>query len=221
MEVEEYVSYEFQGILEEFGRIRDAYVALKAYCKIQDETMTMEKERSERMRENLEKLSRTYLLLERRCKSTIVALQTEKEGLLKTIEDLKEQCDHLRLINSERNANDERTYQLQDEIEILKAQLSMQEEKHNEDIALLKQKHSDEIQRYKMLLQNTKKNTTRPKNLVKSKNNTSCFRWPELNIERHKSNLMDIKNESTGSKSQGNKKRKLFSEDRTATFDIV
>ncbi|XP_029033285.1 uncharacterized protein LOC114871488 [Osmia bicornis bicornis] len=221
MEVEEYVSYEFQGILEEFGRIRDAYVALKAYCKIQDETMTMEKERSERMRENLEKLSRTYLLLEKRCKSTIVALQTEKEGLLKTIEDLKEQCDHLRLINTDRNANDERTYQLQDEIEILKAQLSMQEEKHNEDIALLKQKHSDEIQRYKMLLQNTKQNTARPKNLVKSKNNTSCFRWPELNIERHKSNLMDIENESTGSKSQRNKKRKLFSEDRTATFDIV
>lgn len=52
----------------------------------------------------------------------------------------------------------------------------MQEEKHNEDIALLKQKHSDEIQRYKMLLQNTKKDTARPKNVVKNKRNTSSFR---------------------------------------------
>lgn len=46
--------------------------------------------------------------------------------------------------------------ELQDEVECLKVQLLMQEEKHNEDIALLKQQHTDEIQRYKMLLQNAK-----------------------------------------------------------------
>lgn len=45
---------------------------------------------------------------------------------------------------------------LQDEVECLKVQLLMQEKKHNEDIALLKQQHTDEIQRYKMLLQNAK-----------------------------------------------------------------
>lgn len=49
---------------------------------------------------------------------------------------------------------------LQDEVECLKVQLLMQEEKHNEDIALLKQQHTDEIQKYKMLLQNAKLTST-------------------------------------------------------------
>ena len=45
---------------------------------------------------------------------------------------------------------------LQDEMEVLKAQLLMQDEKHIEDVALLKKQHSDELQRYKVLLQNAK-----------------------------------------------------------------
>lgn len=36
----------------------------------------------------------------------------------------------------------------------------MQEEKHNENVALLKQQHFDELQRYRMLLQNGKQAST-------------------------------------------------------------
>ncbi|XP_076397031.1 uncharacterized protein LOC100883247 isoform X2 [Megachile rotundata] len=199
-----------------------AYVGLKAYCQIQEETVTMEKERSQRMTQNLEKLSKTYLLLEKRYKTTVVGLQSEKDGLLKTIEELKEQCDHLRLINADCNANDQ-TYRLQEEVEVLRSQLSMQEDKYQEDIALLKQKHSDELQRYKMLLQNAKKDTSNePKkrtvssNPNKNKQNTS-FRWPKLNVERINTPM----EATSGNKPDGNKKRKLFSEDSEATFDLV
>lgn len=82
---------------------------MKAYSDTQDDTLTMEKERSERMKENLEKLSRTYLLLDKRYKSTLDELRTEKVNLLKTIEELKEESDHLRLINIDRNGNDDQS----------------------------------------------------------------------------------------------------------------
>lgn len=68
---------------------------------MQEEAMSIEKARSERLQMNLEKLSTTYLLLENRYKSIVEKLQTERDDLRKTNEELKEQCDHLRLINAE------------------------------------------------------------------------------------------------------------------------
>lgn len=54
------------------------------------------------------------------------------------------------------NINYNTVRKLQDEIEVLKAQLLLQEEKHREDVAILKQQHSDEIIRHKVLLQSAK-----------------------------------------------------------------
>ncbi|CAK9818825.1 hypothetical protein ANTQUA_LOCUS9932 [Anthophora quadrimaculata] len=219
---EDCINPEYLSVLEEFARIRDTYVALEAYREVQEETLNMEKERSEKMKDNLEKLSRTYLLLEKRYKSIVDELQTDNENLRKTVENLKEQCDHLRLIDTDRNGNEEQTSRFQDELEVLKAQILMQQEKHDEDIAVLKQKHSDEIQKYKLLLRNSKLGTTlefkkkESKKSKKSKNETSYFRWPELNID--KINISTGNDEETGSRT---KKRKLFSEKPETLVDIL
>lgn len=45
---------------------------------------------------------------------------------------------------------------LQDEIEVLKTELVLQEEKHTGEVAILKQEHSNEMHKYKVLLQNAK-----------------------------------------------------------------
>ncbi|XP_006610412.1 uncharacterized protein LOC102677146 [Apis dorsata] len=225
---EEYLNSELRGILEQFVRIRDAYVAMETYCEVQEEALSIEKERNEKMKENLEKLSKTYLLLEKRYKTTVEKLQNEGNDLRKMIEELKKDCDDLRLINAERIANDEQMRGLQDEVECLKVQLLMQEEKHNEDIALLKQQHTDEIQRYKILLQNAKlaptsnepKKRGRPKNSGKNKKDTSYFRWPELNIEKINDTYMGFEKEIVN-KNIETKKRKLFHEDKDTTVDIV
>ncbi|PBC26984.1 hypothetical protein APICC_08533 [Apis cerana cerana] len=219
---EEYLNSELCGILEQF-----AYVAMETYCEVQQEALSIEKERYEKMEENLEKLSKTYLFLEKKYKTTVEKLQNEGNDLRKIIEELKKDCDDLRLINAEHIANDQQMRGLQDEVECLKVQLLMQEEKHNEDIALLKQQHTDEIQRYKMLLQNAKlthtsneanKKRGRPKNSRKNKRDTSYFRWPELNIE--KINDTDFEKEIVN-KNIGTKKRKLFHEDKDTMVDIV
>ncbi|KAG6802693.1 dynein regulatory complex protein 9-like [Apis mellifera caucasica] len=225
---EEYLNSELRGILEQFVRIRDAYVAMETYCEVQEEALSIEKERYEKMKENLEKLSKTYLFLERRYKTTVEKLQNEGNDLRKIIEELKKDCDDLRLINAERIANDEQMRGLQDEVECLKVQLLMQEEKHNEDIALLKQQHTDEIQRYKMLLQNAKLTSTsnepkkrgRPKNSGKNKKDT-YFRWPELNIEKINDTTHTGFEKEIVNKNIGTKKRKLFHEDKDTIVDIV
>ncbi|XP_071873804.1 uncharacterized protein [Bombus fervidus] len=236
MEEQEYINCELQGMLEEFTRIRDAYLALKSYCEMQEEAMSIEKARSERLQMNLEKLSTTYLLLENRYKSIVEKLQTERDDLRKTNEELKEQCDHLRLINAEdRGGNNDQIRKLQDELEVLKAQLAMQEEKHNENIALLKQQHFDELQRYKMLLQNKNvaaegkqastsresKKRERPKNLGKNRKKVSFFRWPELDIETINNVPLEARNDNeAGNRNRATKKRKLFHEDRDIIIDI-
>ncbi|XP_012172960.2 protein Hook homolog 1 [Bombus terrestris] len=230
MEEQEYIGCELQGILEEFTRIRDAYLALKAYCEMQEEATSIEKARSERLQMNLEKLSTTYLLLENRYKSIVEKLQTERDDLRKTNEELKEQCDHLRLINAEdRGGNNNQICKLQDELEVLKAQLVMQEEKHNENVALLKQQHFDELQRYRMLLQNGKQASTsreskkreRTKNLGKNRKKVSFFRWPELDIETINSVPLEARNDNeAGNRNCATKKRKLFHEDRDIIIDI-
>ncbi|CAK9826868.1 hypothetical protein ANTRET_LOCUS4639 [Anthophora retusa] len=219
---EDCINPEFLSVLEEFARIRDTYVALEAYQKVQEETLNMEKERSEKMKDNLEKLLKTYVLLEKQYKSIVDELQTDNENLRKTVENLKEQCDHLRLINTDRNGNEEQTSRLQDELEILKAQILMQQEKHDEDVAVLKQKHSDEIQRYKLLLRNSKPGNKpevkkkEPKKSKKSKNEVSYFRWPKLDID--KINISAGNDGETGSRT---KKRKLFSEKTETLVDIL
>ncbi|XP_076684604.1 uncharacterized protein LOC143377335 [Andrena cerasifolii] len=222
----EYVGPQFQGIIQEFTRIRDAYVALKAYSDAQDDTLTMENERSERMKENLEKLSRAYLLLEQRYKSTLAETQNDKANLQETIEQLKEECNHLRLINTDRNGNDDQINRLQDEIEVQAIQLQLQKEKYDKTVTTLKQQHSDEIQKYKMLLRNAKqeaaskpnKKKGRPPSASQNKKHTSLFRWPELDVEIVGSAPTD--NDETENRNDGNKKRKLFHEDRDAVVNI-
>lgn len=64
-----------------------------------------------KMKENVEKLSKAYVLLEKRYKSSVDELKGEADNLRKTIEDLNEQCDHLRFICADRKGDDvERTY---------------------------------------------------------------------------------------------------------------
>ncbi|XP_043262095.1 uncharacterized protein LOC122402954 [Colletes gigas] len=226
MDDEEITRPELQGIFDEFKRIRDAYVAMKAYCVTQGQVLSLEYERTQRMKENLEKLMEAYQFLTNRYKVDVEKLQKENETLCKTIEGLKEQCDYLRLIATDRNSSDQQTFQMQDEIEVLKANLLLQEEKHNEDVALLRQKHSDEIQRYKMLLNSrvaTHQNKKReqPKTAKKTKENVPpFFRWPVLDIEKVNATPMDIE-EAIGDFGKGNKKRKLFSENSDTPINIV
>ncbi|XP_076637083.1 uncharacterized protein LOC143349608 isoform X1 [Colletes latitarsis] len=199
---------------------------MKAYCETQGQVLSIEYERSQRLKENLEKLMETYQFLTNRYKVDVEKWQKEKETLCKTVEDLKEQCDHLRLIATDRNSSDQQTLRMQDEIEVLKANLLLQEEKHNEDVALLKQQHSDEIQRYKMLLnskaaalQNKKKE--QPNTAKKTKENMPpFFRWPVLDIEKVNATPMDIE-EAIGNFGKGNKKRKLFHEKSDTPINIV
>ena len=65
----------------------------------------MEKEHVGKLKENLEKFSTTHLLLEKRYKSIVEKLQTERDELRKMNEELKDQCDHLRLVNVDRGGN--------------------------------------------------------------------------------------------------------------------
>ncbi|XP_076302396.1 uncharacterized protein LOC143220672 [Lasioglossum baleicum] len=227
MEEEEYMSTDLRRNLEEFTRIRDAYLALKVYCETQEEALSIEKKHSEKLRENLEKLSNAFLLLEKRYNSNVERLQAENGNFRKMIEELREQCDHLRLVNVDRNGSEEQIFKLQDELEVLKSQLAIQEEKQNEDIAVLKQQHADEIQRYKVLLQNAKQGSIynkaakrgRLKNSERSNMYTSCFRWPKLDVE--KTNVTPMEDEvETGNGNSGVKKRKLFHEDRAIVVDI-
>ncbi|XP_015437261.1 PREDICTED: uncharacterized protein LOC107192499 [Dufourea novaeangliae] len=231
MNDKERLNSDLQGMLDEFTRVRDSHVGLKAYCDAQEVTLQTEKERSERMKEILENLSKAYMLLEKRYKITVDELSAEKEGLCKTIESLKDQCDHLRLIATDRNGDDDQVSRLQDEVEVLKTQLVLQEEKFNEDKAHLKRQHSDEVQRYKVLLQAMKLDTAsvsgggtkkrgRPKGATKNQSNPSFFRWPELHIERVSSAPMDAEDKPNDG-NEKNKKRKLFHEDTDGTFNIV
>ncbi|XP_053982352.1 uncharacterized protein LOC128878291 [Hylaeus volcanicus] len=158
MKDDKYTRPEHQEILDEFTRVRDAYVALKTYCDSQEETVKIENERLERMKGNLERLSKVCLLLENRYKLIAEEMQTENATLRKTVQDLKEQCNHLRLIVADRNGDYEQTVRLQDEVEVLKGQLLLQQEKYREDVASLIHRHSDEIQKYKVLLMNAKQN---------------------------------------------------------------
>ncbi|XP_076757250.1 uncharacterized protein LOC143427205 [Xylocopa sonorina] len=160
MAQEEYVNSELCQILDEFTRIRDAYQLLQTYCDLQGERISAEEERSAAKQGALEKFSQSYLLLDKRYKSITEKLRAENNDLRKTVEELKEQCDRLRLINTDHNRNDDEICRLQDQIEVLTAQLLMQEEKHGEDLRILKQQHSDEVQRYKMLLQTAKQGST-------------------------------------------------------------
>nr|XP_031827732.1 uncharacterized protein LOC116424864 [Nomia melanderi] len=227
MNDKEQLSFGLRGILEEFSRIRDTYVALKAYCEAHQETLTMEKERSERIRNNLEMLSRTYSLLEERYKIMAEKWKMEKEELHRTIGDLRQQCDHLRLVVTDHNGVDQEVCRLKDEIDILKTKLMLQEEKHTGEVAILKQQHSNEIHKYKVLLQNAKltaasnenKKRGRQKNPGKNKKNTSLFRWPELDVERI-STPTEVQGEIiTGA--EGSKKRKLYREEIGVAINIV
>lgn len=85
---------------------------METYCEVQEEALSIEKERYEKMKENLEKLSKTYLFLERKYKTTVEKLQNEGNDLRKIIEELKKDCDDLRLINAERIANDEQSIKI-------------------------------------------------------------------------------------------------------------
>ncbi|XP_026674498.1 uncharacterized protein LOC108631180 [Ceratina calcarata] len=153
MAAEEYLSSELQRLLEGFTKIQDVHLALQTYCELQDERMSMEQERSEKLKVNLEKIYEAYLLLQTRYKSSIEEFDKERNELRGTIEELREQCEHLRSINILEDHNG--VSRLQDEVEVLKIRLEMQDHQHREDIALLKQQHSDEIKRYKMLLNAT------------------------------------------------------------------
>ncbi|CAL7942054.1 unnamed protein product [Xylocopa violacea] len=227
MAEQDLVNNELRQILDEFTRFRDAYLALQTYSELQEERISAEKERSTKMEEAIEKLSQTYLLLERRHKLTTEKLQAENGDLRKTVEELKEQCDHLRLISTDHNRNDDEICRLQDQIEVLTAQLLMQEEKYGEDVKVLKQQHSDELQRYKMLLQNAKQASTtgEPKKRGRAKtlekNGVQCFRWPKLDIQRADDDSQ-ANDEAIGNACPTRiKKRKLFYEDRETMVDIV
>ncbi|XP_076653043.1 uncharacterized protein LOC143359179 [Halictus rubicundus] len=224
----ESLSLELQAIIDEFSRIRDAYVALKAYCDVQEETLATEKLHSNRMKENFEKLSKTYSLLRKRYHSMIEESKEEKESFQRTIENLKEQCDHLRLVAIDCNDDNEQVSKLENELAILKTELLIQTAKHNEDVAILKQKHSDELQKYKVLLQNTKlkaassetKKKTKPKKPAQEKENINYFRWPELTIEKITSAPINADEDAT-TISNVNKKRRLFCEDNDDAVSIV
>ncbi|XP_076300696.1 uncharacterized protein LOC143218929 [Lasioglossum baleicum] len=219
------LSQELQTLVDEFARIRDAYIVLKAYCNVQEEIWATEKLHSSRMKENFEKLSETYSLLGKRYTSMIEESKQEKESLQKTIEHLKEECDHLRLLSVGVNGDNGQVSKLENEVALLKTELIVQTAKHNEDIAILKQKHSDELRKYRMF-QNSKLNAAssgvkkkaKPRNPAEE-NDMNFFRWPELTIEKISSAPINAE-EDTTTVNNVNKKRKLFCNDNDDAVSI-
>ncbi|XP_078041690.1 uncharacterized protein LOC144472456 [Augochlora pura] len=213
------LSSELETIIDEFSRIRDAYLGLKAFCDVQGEVLMMEKRSSSKLTEKFEKLSESYTLLDKRCALMTVKFNTEKQGLLKTIEELKEQCDHLRLVAMNHNGDDGQVNNLENDIAALKAELVLQTTKHTEEIAVLKQAHSDELLRYHMLLQNAKlaaasdvnKQQKRQKKSLKIQS-TGGFRWPELTIEKISAAPKIAEVEKEPLEEVASKKRKLYRE---------
>nr|XP_033327479.1 uncharacterized protein LOC117221027 [Megalopta genalis] len=224
------LSSELESIIDEFSRIRDAYVSLKAYSDVQGESLMMERQSLNKMKENFEKLSQSYALLEKRYKSMMDEFNTEKQNMQGTIQELREQCDHLRLVVIDRNGDDGQVCNLENEITALKAELVAQAAKHKEEIAILKQAHSDELLRYHVLLQNAKLEAASDENKKQKrqrkpgnneKENVNGFRWPELSIERISTapRIVDVK--EVHFENVGTKKRRLYRENDEDAVSLV
>lgn len=143
---------DLQLVLDNFTQLRNAYLALKAFSKIQDELLQYEKAKSSKMEAEMKKLTMTYSSLEEQRKKTIDELCKEKEALKTALVESQQECDHFRFVYVDRSIENEQIRRLQDELEVVKANLALQEEKHQEEISKLKKNHSEELEKYKIML---------------------------------------------------------------------
>ncbi|KAI4499944.1 hypothetical protein M0802_004814 [Mischocyttarus mexicanus] len=144
---------DLQALLDNFTQLKNVYLSLKTFSNIQDELLQYEKAKSSKMEEEMKKMTKTFTSLEEQRKKSIDEVRNENEELKKTLFESQQECNHLRLIYVDRNFEDEHICRLQDELEVLKSNLALQEERHKEEIFQLERKYVDELQKYKTLLE--------------------------------------------------------------------
>ncbi|XP_035738337.1 GRB10-interacting GYF protein 2-like [Vespa mandarinia] len=230
---------DLQALLDNFTHLKNVYLALKTFCNIQDELLQYEKAKSSKMEEEIKKITKTFSSLEEQRKKSIEEIRKEKEELKTALLESRQECNHLRLVYIDRNIEDEQICRLQDELEVLKAELALQEERHKEEIFKLEKQFIEELQKYKTLLeskqQNQRKKAKHPAidNMsnqlsanVKTKNTKKkpFFRWSGLNVSKMpKVIATDMENEDDIDEDTSTitkRKKKLYYEDKEAIIDI-
>ncbi|KAI4482084.1 hypothetical protein M0804_009103 [Polistes exclamans] len=142
---------DLQALLDNFTQLKNVYLSLKTFSNIQDELLQYEKSKSSKMEEEMKKMTKTFTLLEEQRKKSIEEVRKENEELKKALFESREECNHLRFIYVDRNVEDEQIIyriskgvylvcKLQDELELLKSNLALQEERHKEEIFQLERK---------------------------------------------------------------------------------
>ncbi|KAG7207875.1 hypothetical protein KM043_009472 [Ampulex compressa] len=234
----EHLRPDLRAILEEFATLRDAYVALKTYSVSLEELVKIEKHHSAQEKKNAKKMTKTFRETEQQHMSAMNEMRREKDELRKTVEELQQQCDHLRIINTERDIDNEQIYKLQDEVEVLQAQLALEQQNHVEELEAEKKRHYDELQRFKKrqavlqeagtissTFQSAKKiyaANTDAHPALKSEQKTkrkyqSQFRWPDLEVQK----IGPTSANEEGKKEPEKKRKKLFHENSETMFDIA
>ncbi|XP_043664624.1 GRB10-interacting GYF protein 2-like isoform X1 [Vespula pensylvanica] len=232
---------DLQALLDNFTNLKNVYLALKTFCNIQDELLQYEKAKSSKMEEEMKKMTKTFSSLEEQRKKSIEEIRKEKEELKTALLESRQECNHLRLVYVDRNIEDEQICRLQDELEVLKAELILQEERHKEEIVKLERQYIEELQKYKTLLESrqqyqSKKQkhpaidnmSNQPSAIIKTKNRKKkekpSFRWPGLNISKMpKIIVTDIENEDDideDTSATTKRKKRLYYEDKDAIIDI-
>ncbi|KAL2715869.1 protein Hook 1-like [Vespula squamosa] len=207
---------DLQALLDNFTHLKNVYLALKTFCNIQDELLQYEKAKSSKMEEEMKKMTKTFSSLEEQRKKSIEEIRKEKEELQTALLESRQECNHLRLVYVDRNIEDEQICRLQDELEVLKAELALQEEKHKEEIFKLERQYIEELQKYKTLLESRQEYQKFDSNFIS--------RWPGLNVSKMPKVLAtDIENEDDVDEDMSattKRKKKLYYEDKEAIIDI-
>ncbi|XP_043502314.1 golgin subfamily A member 6-like protein 7 [Polistes fuscatus] len=232
---------DLQSLLDNFTQLKNVYLSLKTFSNIQDELLQYEKVKSFKMEEEMKKMTKTFTLLEEQRKKSIEEVRKENEELKKALFESREECNHLRFIYVDRNVEDEQICKLQDELEVLKSNLALQEERHKEEIFQLERKYVEEIQKYKTLLESRQQHqnkkarhpamddtSSQQSTLIKikkiKKKDKPSFRWPGLNVSKASKIITnDFENEDNMDKytlEKTTRKKKLYCEDKEAIVDI-
>ncbi|XP_015181883.1 PREDICTED: PERQ amino acid-rich with GYF domain-containing protein 2-like [Polistes dominula] len=232
---------DLQTLLDNFTQLKNVYLSLKTFSNIQDELLQYEKVKSAKMEEEMKKMTKTFTLLEEQRKKSLEEVRKENEELKKALFESREECNHLRFIYVDRNIEDEQICKLQDELEVLKSNLALQEERHKEEMFELERKYTEEIQKYKILLETRQQyqnkmarhpgmdDTSNQQSQIvkikkiKKKDKQPTFRWPGLNVSKASQILNDLGNEDNMDKYSSEKvtrKKKLYCENTDAIVDI-
>ncbi|KAK2584247.1 hypothetical protein KPH14_006658 [Odynerus spinipes] len=233
---------DLQSLLDSFTQLKNVYFALKSFSKIQNEVLQYEKAKSSKMEAEMKKMTITFSSLEEQRRKIIDDLRKEVESLKTALLESRQECDHLRLVYVDRNIEDEQICRLQDELEVVKAKLALEEEKHQEEISKRERQYSEELQKYKIMLDSryqkqsvktskhpaindtpNQRRTTIKSRKTKQKEKPS-FRWPSLDISKTTEAITNYVQEESDINEEifkvTTRKKKLYCEDKDVIVDV-